>query len=172
MASRGRPNRSVHDVSAGGVVTRWSDHSLEVVLVGRDQRWSLPKGTPELGETFEQTAIREVTEETGLRVRIVEPVSEINYSFSVRGVRHFKTVHFYLMESTGGDTANHDWEHDYVEWLPTDEALRRASFPNEAGTIERAAGLITSRQSQLDRPGPSGQAPTKLGENPLDPPVS
>jgi 8-oxo-dGTP diphosphatase len=145
MRSSRREARTAHDVSAGGVVFRVEGRAIEVVLVGRDDRWNLPKGTPELGETLPQTAMREVTEETGLRVQIVEPIGEIHYSFSIRGVRHLKIVHFYLMEATGGDTANHDWEHDYVEWIPTDQALRRISFPNEARIIEDGARLIAAR---------------------------
>lgn len=162
MATRGRPNRSVQDTSAGGVVIRWSpNQQIEVVLVGRDHRWNLPKGTPELGETLAQTAVREVTEETGLEVRIVEPIHQIEYSFAVRGTRHFKTVHFYLMESTGGDIANHDWEHDYVEWLPADEALRRASYPGEAAIIARATTMAACRETQgraFGSGGPPNQA--------------
>src|SRR5262249_56224137 len=82
------------------------------------RRWALPKGTPEYGESLEGTALREVGEETGLEVRIVRPLDQIQYWFIWGGVRHFKTVHFYLMEMTGGDTANHDHEDGGVEGFP------------------------------------------------------
>ncbi len=139
MPPKARFRRTTNDVSAGGVVVGWAAEALEIVLVGRGERWNLPKGTPELAESLPQTAIREVTEETGLRVRILEPLDSIHYSFVVHGVRHLKTVHFYLMESIGGDIAHHDWEYDYVAWLPTDEALRRISFPNEGAIIQQAS---------------------------------
>jgi len=132
--------RTVRDVSAGGVITRAQQGTFEVVLVGRarPERWSIPKGTPEPEETLEQTAMREVREETGLSVEILERLGDITYWFSVRGVRHHKTVHFYLLEATGGSMDQHDWENDYVAWLPEHEALRRMSFPSEIAIVERA----------------------------------
>jgi ADP-ribose pyrophosphatase YjhB (NUDIX family) len=92
--------------SAGGVVIReGSDEGREVVLVGRGRRvrWALPKGTQRPGEPLEGTAVREVQEETGLRVRRLRPLGEIHYRFKLAGVRYDKTIHFYLMQATGGD---------------------------------------------------------------------
>ncbi len=86
--------------------------------------------------------MREVGEETGLEVRIVRPLDQIQYWFIWGGVRHFKTVHFYLMEMTGGDTANHDHEYDVVEWFPLHEALRRLSYPNEARVVDKASQVL------------------------------
>jgi len=138
----------VRDVSAGGVVyRRVADGPVEVALVGRlhpRARWALPKGTPEVGETLEGTALREVGEETGLLVRIERPLDQIQYWFVWGGIRHFKTVHFYLMEMVGGDTANHDGEYDVVEWFPIGEALRKLSYPNEARVVDRAQEVLTS----------------------------
>jgi 8-oxo-dGTP pyrophosphatase MutT (NUDIX family) len=137
----------VRDVSAGGVVYRRAeggDGGIEVVLVGRlrPKRWALPKGTPVVGETLEGTAVREVGEETGLLVRIERPLDQIHYWFVWGGVRHSKTVHFYLMQMTGGDTANHDGEYDVVEWFPIGEALRRLSYPNEARVVDKAQQVL------------------------------
>lgn len=138
----------VRDVSAGGVVYRRAsdDGPVEVVLVGRirPKRWALPKGTPVVGETLEGTAVREVGEETGLLVRIERPLDQIHYWFVWGGVRHSKTVHFYLMQMTGGDTANHDGEYDVVEWFPIGEALRRLSYPNEARIVDRAQQVLSA----------------------------
>ena len=130
----------VQDVSAGGVIARAGEDGLEIVLVGRERprRWNLPKGTPLEGETLEITARREVQEETGLEVRILEPLGAITYWFAIGSARHHKVVHFYLLEATGGDTANHDWEHDFVAWMPAGEAVRHMSFRNEATIAERA----------------------------------
>jgi 8-oxo-dGTP pyrophosphatase MutT (NUDIX family) len=142
----GRVAPLVRDVSAGGVVYRRSAEAgpVEVALVGRlrPKRWALPKGTPEVGETLEGTAVREVGEETGLLVRIEQPLDQIQYWFVWGGVRHFKTVHFYLMEMVGGDTANHDGEYDVVEWFPIAEALRRLSYPNEARVVDKAQQVL------------------------------
>ena len=58
-------------------------YTMEVALVGRSYAdiWTLPKGTPEPGETMEQVAVREVQEETGLQVRLITYVGCISYSF-------------------------------------------------------------------------------------------
>jgi 8-oxo-dGTP pyrophosphatase MutT (NUDIX family) len=131
--------------SAGGVVIReGSDEGREVVLVGRGRRvrWALPKGTQRPGEPLEGTAVREVQEETGLLVRRLRPLGEIHYRFKLAGVRYDKTIHFYLMQATGGDTVDHDHEYDYVEWVPAEEALRRIAYPNEARLVERALALL------------------------------
>jgi 8-oxo-dGTP pyrophosphatase MutT (NUDIX family) len=142
--------RTVRDVSAGGVITRYQEDQLELVLVGRarPERWSIPKGTPLEGETLEQTAMREVREETGLSVRILEPLGEITYWFSARGVRHHKTVHFYLLEATGGRLEDHDWENDFVEWVTDTEARARMSFASEIQIVERA--IARSRERARD----------------------
>lgn len=135
----------VRDVSSGGVVFRREDDgSPSVALVGRlrPKRWALPKGTPQADETLEETAVREVREETGLQVRVVQPLDEIQYWFVWGGVRHFKTVHFYLMEMAGGDTADHDAEYDVVEWFSLAEALRALSYPNEIRVVERAQAAL------------------------------
>ena len=131
-------------MSAGGVVFRRRDGRVEVALVGRrePERWALPKGAPHQGESLEQAAAREVSEETGLEVRVIRPLAEIGYWFVLRGVRHFKRVHFYLMEAVGGDVSLHDAEYDVVAWFPIEEARRRISYANEARVVEQAAQLL------------------------------
>ncbi len=125
-----RPSRVRNAVAAGGVVLRERDGVREVVLAGRhaDDTWVFPKGTPDRGEDIEETALREVEEETGLRVRILRPLGAIDYWFASPGERVHKFVHFFLMEPTGGDVSRHDQEYDEVRWLPVDEARRRLSF--------------------------------------------
>jgi len=103
--------------------------------------WSLPKGTPDKNESTEQTALREVNEETGLEVRIVAPVGPIQYFFTQRGRRIHKTVHYFLMEMTGGDMANHDHEFDEVQWVGIDEARALMSFSTERDIVELALSI-------------------------------
>ena len=131
--------------AAGGVVYRRNGGaSLEVVLVGRrgDRLWALPKGKPEHGETAEETALREVSEETGLLVAIDDggPIGSIRYSYRLakRDVRVDKTVHHYLMQPRGGDFSRHDGEYDLVQWFDAHEACKRMTFPNERSIVERA----------------------------------
>jgi 8-oxo-dGTP pyrophosphatase MutT (NUDIX family) len=85
--------RNATAISAGGIVIRYEDGVPHLVVGSRRREpdgvtWTLPKGTPESGETVEQTALREVAEETGLQVRITEPLDSIEYWFVQRGTRN------------------------------------------------------------------------------------
>ena len=139
-----------HAFSAGGVVIRHSRSGPELVLGrrrhdGRRAIWSLPKGTPAGDETPAQTALREVAEETGLQVRILDTIGDIHYRFVRGGRRIDKTVHYYLMEATGGDLADHDGEFEVVRWVEVAEAETLMRFPTERDILARAlpvAGLV------------------------------
>ena len=134
--------------SAGGIVIK-VDQGTPQLVVGRRRRdrdgvtWTLPKGTPVPGETTEQTALREVAEETGLEVRITGPLDSIDYRFVQGGVRIHKTVHYFLMEPTGGDLAHHDHEFEEVRWVPLHEASGLLTFDTERALVGRAAELLS-----------------------------
>lgn len=117
---------------------------VEVVLVGflRDDTWTLPKGTPAIGETVEETALREVREETGIQARILDDLGSIQYSFARRGVRFNKEVRHFLMEAIGGDVTLHDAEYDEARWFVFAEAVRRLTYVNETDVLRRAMPLI------------------------------
>lgn len=104
--------------------------------------WTLPKGTPNDGETLEETALREVTEETGLDVRIVEPLSSIDYTFVQSGTRIHKTVHYFLMEPVGGDLSRHDHEFERVRWVRFADAPGLLTFATERALVEAAADRL------------------------------
>src|SRR5919108_3219511 len=92
--------------AAGGVVV---DEDGRVVLVHRPQYddWTLPKGKLDAGESFENAALREVEEETGLRCRLVRELPSIEYP-DAKGRR--KIVRYWLMEIEA-----------YVGFVPGDE---------------------------------------------------
>ena len=133
--------------SAGGIVTRFQE-SIPQLVIGRRKRekegrtWTLPKGTPIPGETLEQTALREVCEETGLTVRIVSPLDAIHYTFMQRGTRIHKTVHYFMMEPTGGGLEHHDHEFEEVRWIAFDEAGALLSFETERSLVGLAASRL------------------------------
>lgn len=138
MPQRRRGSRVREAVAAGGVVIRRGEHGPEVVLAGREGMWVLPKGTPDADERIEDTATREVREETGLDVRIVRPIGQMEYWFALPRKRVHKVVHFYLMEALGGDTSRHDHEYDEVRWVPVDDARRMLSFETYREMLDRA----------------------------------
>lgn len=149
MAGRATTARGEQVVSAGGVVYRHGRHGIEIVLCGRlsEGLWTLPKGSPEHGETLERSATREVEEETGLRVVIQESVGSIRYQFTgPDGTRYDKRVEHHLMVPTGGSLACHDGEFDAVRWVPVEEALRLLRYRNEREMVRRAVRLIGERE--------------------------
>jgi len=120
---------------------------------GRDAvTWTLPKGTPDPGETREETALREVAEETGLEVSILEPLRAIEYVFVQDGTRIRKTVHYFLMEPTGGDLARHDAEFERVRWVPFDEASGLLSFATERELVADAAARLAEVRATAAAP--------------------
>lgn len=134
-----RPTRRVRDaVAAGGVVIRTGERGNEVLIAGREGMWVLPKGTPDGVEGIEETATREVREETGLDVKIVRPLGTIEYWFALPRQRVHKTVHFFLMEAMGGDTSRHDHEYEEVRWVPVEDAKRLLTFDTYREMLERA----------------------------------
>ncbi len=140
--------RTLRQVSAGGVVYRWTGSRPEVVLIARSGGtvWCLPKGLVEQGEGVRGTALREVQEETGVRGEIVKKIGQVNYWYIGREeekpVRFFKTVHFYLMRYLDGDVRRHDWEVEDARWFPIEEAIARATYKGEREILEKARRLI------------------------------
>ncbi len=130
-------------VSAGGVVFRGDKGKIEVVIisVGGQNRWQLPKGMVEKGESPETAAVREAREEAGVSSEVVQLIETIEYWYAgldngIR-VRFHKRVHFYLLRYLSGDTV-HGFSHrdvliDLVVAQPPELDAhfldRRAEFP-------------------------------------------
>jgi 8-oxo-dGTP pyrophosphatase MutT (NUDIX family) len=153
--------RNARATSAGGVVYRSVAGRAQIVLGHRREPrlWALPKGTPHAGETLEETALREVHEETGLKLVIEAPIRSVSYVF-VRGrTRFHKTVHFFLMRPIGGDVSQHDREFDEVRWLDLDEALELMTHATERALVEEVAETIAG-QGDAAAHAAAGQAVT------------
>jgi 8-oxo-dGTP pyrophosphatase MutT (NUDIX family) len=141
--------RTARATSAGGVVHRTVDGRPQVLLVHRrsPRLWALPKGTPDSGETIEETALRETREETGLQVVIEQPLRSIRYFFVRGSTRFHKTVHFFLMRPVGGALEEHDAEFDEVRWTDLEEALAILNHATERSVVEEAARAIAGEVS-------------------------
>ena len=144
---RARRLPKVEETSAGGVVLDMSATPPAVALIARHDRrarllWSLPKGHVEEGETPDQTALREVHEETGLLGRIVAPLGVIDFWFVVEDRRIHKTVHHYVIEAIGGELSDEDVEVEAVEWVPYDQVVRKLAYGDERRLVEKVAQIV------------------------------
>lgn len=141
---------TVEEVSAGGIVVDTSTDLLNVAIIARLNRggrleWCLPKGHPENQENNEQAAVREIEEETGIRGRVLTALGSIDYWFTVSGHRVHKTVHHFLLISTGGHlTIENDPDHEAVDvaWVPLADLGRKLSFPNERRIADLAREIL------------------------------
>ncbi len=155
--------RTVHETSAGGLVIDGIDGPREdqvAALIGRVDRrgrmlWSLPKGHIEQGETAEQTAIREVAEETGIHGKVLAALGSIDYWFVTEGRRVHKTVHHYLMRFSGGQLSDDDVEVAEVAWVPIRDLPSRLAYADERRLAEVADELI----DRLQTDGPTALPP-------------
>ena len=101
--------------------------------------WVLPKGTVEKGETYEQTAVREVNEETGADVRIRAYIGSTNYSFKAGHKNIDKIVHWYLCESDSYDCVPQKEEYFYdAGYYKYHEAYHLLEYPNEKQILSDA----------------------------------
>nr|MBA3800095.1 NUDIX hydrolase [Geodermatophilaceae bacterium] len=152
MPSRGTSTRSarrlrrVDETSAGGLVVDAERDVPAAALIGRIDRkgrllWSLPKGHIESGESPEDTAVREVAEETGIVGEILAPLGVIDFWFVADGRRVHKTVHHFLLRAVGGVLSDEDIEVNEVAWVPLSELSGRLAYADERALAERAPRL-------------------------------
>lgn len=133
-ASTVRPIRS-----AGAVVLRGQGTRRAVALVHRPayNDWSLPKGKLEKREPAYAAAVREVEEETGVRIRLGAPLSDITY----RVLKGPKVVHFWVGYAVSETARRPDHEVDEVEWVPIGLARERLTYADETAVLQEALAM-------------------------------
>ncbi|MGH3859457.1 NUDIX hydrolase [Actinokineospora sp.] len=152
---RGPKLATVDETSAGGLVLDAA--TGQVALIGRlDRRgrllWSLPKGHIEPGETPEQTAVREVAEETGIEGEVVQPLGTIDYWFIADGAKRIhKTVHHFLLVAHSYELSDEDLEVTEVAWVAFDDLEARLAYADERRLVRKARQLLSEHPLS---PGP------------------
>jgi 8-oxo-dGTP pyrophosphatase MutT (NUDIX family) len=142
------------EFSAGGVLVRRLRGRWFFAAVrprGRTPAvWALPKGLVDPGETPAETAVREITEETGLVGRLDGKLGDVRYVYTRRGgERVFKVVSFYLLRYRRGRIGElppgMEIEVEEARWLPLDEAAQLLAYGGERDMAERARALLEGR---------------------------
>ncbi len=137
---------SMKEISAGGVVFRKIGNDVQVQMIqDRYGKITLPKGKMEAGETIQQTALREILEETGITGTIVRPLETITYQFAMNGGVIDKEVHYFLVEATGGTLQAQVEEIRGVEWLHPLEAWHQqthSGYGNNDSVLQKALNAL------------------------------
>ncbi len=134
--------------SAGGVVYRREGQHYKICIIAKRDRqvWALPKGRVDQGETPEETAIREVAEETGHLARVEMLLDRIQYYFYWKENNTFyhKFVHFFLMPLEEENKFQRDQEADAVRWVSPGEAYSQVTYLNEKEIIRKAIQIFNA----------------------------
>jgi 8-oxo-dGTP diphosphatase len=131
--------------AAGGVVWRVVEGKLRVLLISRTRYrdWTLPKGKVDPGETLAETAVREIREETGIRVSLGVPVGVSRY---VMPTGRQKIVHYWATEATDAAVRASSFapnkEVAAVEWMSVKKARERLSYPVDLEILDEFAALV------------------------------
>jgi 8-oxo-dGTP pyrophosphatase MutT (NUDIX family) len=134
------------EFSSGGVLFKKTRRGNAVALIcrGGGAIWCLPKGLVEKGEKAQETALREVQEETGLRGHLMGKLGDISYRYTSKEekILVFKKVSFYLIRYASGSTRDHDFEVDAARWFLIDKALDILTYPSEREILKKAAQAL------------------------------
>ncbi len=139
--------------AAGGLVSR--EGKVLVIHRPRYDDWSLPKGKLDPGETWEEAALREVHEETGVQARLGDELPPVSYTDN-RG--RPKTVRYWVMEPTEVPDFAANEEVDELAWLGADEAAERLSYAHDRDLVAAWA----ARGSEIERKFLVERAPDDL----------
>ena len=130
--------------AAGAVCWREVGKDLMVAIIhrGRYQDWSFPKGKVDSGETLAEAAVREIKEETGLKVKLGVPLSTVSYPID-KGKT--KVVHYWAAKVTDKALANSKFKPDEevseVVWMKADQAFAKLSYKHDRELLQEVIDL-------------------------------
>ena len=135
------------EISAGGVVYRKSGRKTELLIIeDRYMKVSLPKGKQEKGETIEETALREIQEETGIIGKVIQPLEIIYYNYYHPELGPVaKEVHYYLVEALSGNLKPQVEEISKVDWLNPKQAWKKQrnnGYNNNNSVLKKAYEVL------------------------------
>jgi len=126
-------------LSAGGVVVRMREGVVEILLIkDRFGHWTWPKGHIDKGETLEETALREIMEETGLRTLLIgRELGVQEYQFNSNDKQIFKRVHIFLVEALAEeDLVIQRSEIDQGGWFSPEDAFQKIEYSGSREILE------------------------------------
>jgi 8-oxo-dGTP pyrophosphatase MutT (NUDIX family) len=135
------------EFSAGGIIFKKEEGKIYILTSQHSQHlgWVFPKGIIGdniKGEKKEETAVREVKEETGAEAEIIKEVTPVTYWYVWEGEKRKKTVYYFIMKYTGGDITDHDHEMSAVEWVEEDKVLEKLTYKSDKDAFLEAQPLI------------------------------
>lgn len=129
------------EFSAGGIV--FNNKGLVLLTKhSQNKHWSFPKGLIDPGQTPEGAAIREVKEEGGVEVEIIDKVGYSKYVYSLNDEKIFKVVTYFLMKYLSGDPKDHDWEVEEAGWYEAEDALKQLTFSQDKKLLKKALKMF------------------------------
>jgi 8-oxo-dGTP pyrophosphatase MutT (NUDIX family) len=140
----------VKEISAGGIVFKQVGQELKVLMIeDRYHKMTVPKGKQEAGETLEQTAIREIEEETGIQGSIIQPLNKVYYQYTDQERGHIdKEVTYYLVQAIGGEVDVQIEEINQVFWMDIEaarEAQQKKGYGNNQEIFDAAYQILKEK---------------------------
>ncbi len=137
-------NNYKHEISSGAVVYSYFEDIADVKFLlvknKNGHHWSFPKGHIEIGETIKDTALREIEEETGLKVKIQTNDVAINTYSPYEGC--LKDVYYFLAQAFSHDFYPQESEIDEIVWATKDEVVKMLTYANDLAVFNQLVKVL------------------------------